>query len=129
MTDETPEQELELLSADDIFGMDDLEPITLAVPEWDRGDKKGAVRLRPLSAAEIMAYIEKNKKGSANGPVDILVMSAVDINGKPLFQNKREILDRVAKKSMKALTRIQAAAMKLNGLDQDEKDAIVVKNG
>lgn len=117
MNNDMPTSEERLLSAEDIFGADDLEPVTIYVPEW-----KGNVRIRPLSATETFEFVEASKKNTGSGAVVLLAMCAVDANGNQLFSaddlNQRK---RLGKKSLKAIMRLQKIAMDLNGLSDNSK--------
>jgi hypothetical protein len=108
-----------LLSAADILGAEDLVPVEVDVPEWG-----GTIRIRPLSAAEALTFIESLKKRQEEGAMRILIASAIDAAGKQLFTEAD--VHRLKAKSLRALMRVQNAAMQLNGLS--EAAAATAKN-
>lgn len=99
-----------------ILSASDVEYKEVNVPEWG-----GTVRLRSLSALESQTFAENFKKGDKDGQVRLIIMSAVDEHGDPLFTEAD--IAALQKKSMKVVLRLQNAAMELNGL-RDAKVAV-----
>ena len=107
------------LSAVEILSASDAVIVDVDVPEWGT-----VVSLRTLSAAEAMDFNDKIKKNDKEAPARLVILSAVDAEGQPLFSEKD--LGALQRKSLKAILRLQKEAMKLNGLSED---ADAVKNG
>ena len=108
----------ELLGADgveELLAADDRATIDVYVPEW-----KKTIRLRQMTAAELFVISEADKK---DGMFLAVSMCAVDANGNLLFKNP----DRLRGKSANAMSFLQDAVMKLNGLSVNA--AGLAKNG
>jgi hypothetical protein len=107
-----------LLTADEILQAEDIITMEVDVPEWG-----GSVKLRSLSGADAMRFIEAvgKKAGSA---VDIVALCAVDDAGNPLFTEEQ--WDKLKTKSLRAILRLQRAALEINGLT--EESAAQAKN-
>lgn len=118
MTDLNDKSE-NLLTAEDILGMVDEEFRVVEVPEW--GGRK--IRLRTLTAGESAEFTalaaDKTRQGEA--PVHLLMLSACDESGKRLF--KRNDMEVLKRRSLKAVMRLQDIAMDLNGLTEKAKEA------
>lgn len=114
------EQKIKLprLSAQAILDAADLEPVEVEVPEWG-----SIVVLRPLSAREAMQFAttEKGKPDDPESMARLLVMSAINEDGSPLFT--ADDVKAINKKSMRAMMRLQNAALELNGLKEEAKKA------
>ncbi len=111
-----------LLTADEILNAQDIDYVTVAVPEW-----KGSVRLRTLSAEEVAEYVEATTGPAKSNAMALMLMrSAVKEDGSQLFEDVSKI-DRVRKRSMRAFVRLQDACLELNGLT--EKAKALAKNG
>jgi hypothetical protein len=111
-----------LLSADDVdalFSGDDRTTVDLYIPEW-----KKTVRLRQLCAADLQA-IQDIPKGE--GMSLMVALSVVDASGNRLFKDH----SRLNARSVAVLSRIQDAALKLNGLTgaAAAAQAAAAKNG
>lgn len=102
------------LSAADILKANDLQIKEVEVPEWD-----GYVFIKPLSAAEALEFAEAAKEKKSNAAVRLVVISVVDDEGNPLFTDAD--IEQLKKKSMRAVMTIQKAALKLNGLSDDDE--------
>lgn len=100
-----------ILSAAEILAASDITPIEVEVPEWG-----GTVRLRPLSAAEALAFTNSMTK-TTNDSVRLLALSAVDEAGKTIFTDKD--IERLSQKALKPIMRLQDAALELNGLKKE----------
>jgi hypothetical protein len=105
-----------LLGRDEILAADDLQSVTIDVPEWG-----GRVRLRTITAAERDAWDEVDlKRRLAQEPVStpvrarLVALCAVDGNGQQLFSTKD--VEALAAKSAKAMDRVFGAASDLNFL-------------
>lgn len=102
-----------LLARNAILAVVDQQTEDVDVPEWD-----GVVRLRTLTAAEAIKFSEGVRKGEENAAIRILLLSAVNEDGTPLFLD--EDIPELKKKSMKVMLRLQRAALRLNGLSGGE---------
>lgn len=115
MSDEAIEFK-KILSAKEILLSEDIEIIDVYVPEW-----KGTVRLRAMTGEESIQYnqlVTNNTAAAKNGAAVMCAMCIVDEDGKQQFTADQATL--LAKKSLSALVRLQKAALKLNGLDEDK---------
>lgn len=117
----SPEIGLRSLSADDIFNVDDREPVPVYVEEW-----KGNVLLRPLTAAAALEFADYVKKDEKTAGIKLLIESAVDENGNPLFT--MEAIEKLKKKSLRPLTKLTEKALVMNGLKEAPKEAAAAKN-
>lgn len=119
MNDQTPKPAspdyLEAGDVDELLAQDDRRTIDVYVPEW-----KKTVRIRQLSAAESIIITELPKN---EGLTTIVSLSCVGANGGRLFKDS----DALKGKSAAALSRIQDAALKLNGFTTNAVAA--AKNG
>jgi hypothetical protein len=114
------------LTAEQILEMDDLNTMDVEVPEWPIDGEPGLVRLKTLSAREALTFqkqMQVNAKAREDAMVSIVVLSAVDENGERLFNQKQ--VELLRDKSVKVFTRLQTAAMELNGFSNPSKDADV----
>ena len=114
------------LTAEQILEMDDLNTMDVEVPEWPIDGEPGIVRLKTLSAREALTFqkqMQVNSKAREDAMVSIVVLSAVDENGERLFNQKQ--VELLRDKSVKVFTRLQTAAMELNGFSNPSKDADV----
>ena len=105
-----------ILTAEDILNTDDKEYVIVPVPQW-----KGSVRLKTLTAGEAMEFAKlanKKDKLSENLIVHLVSKSAVDEDGKLLFNKEQS--GKLIDKNFGAFKIIQEAALKLNGLDDDD---------
>lgn len=105
----------------EIMSADDLQPEDVHVPEWG-----GYVKLRPLTAAEALQFTDAAKKDKENSNLRILVMSAITPEGSPLFTLAD--VKQLQQKSLRAIMRIQRAALRLNGLKEEEVAKEEAKN-
>ena len=101
------------LTRDLILAATDRQPAPLDVPEWG-----GQVFLRPMSGAqrERLETIFRDKKESARATV--AAYSVCNEAGTPLFTDAD--IPALNDRSGRALDRIFAAALKLNGLGKDD---------
>lgn len=119
----------ELLSKDDIFGMDDIPVEEVVVPEW----KNRKVLVCGLTAAGKNAYQASlvEIKGSSrkvrmeNATAKLLVLTIVDRQRQRLFTETD--IERLGGKSAAALERLARVANRLSGMDEAE-NAELVKN-
>lgn len=107
-----------ILSAADIFAVEDREIIDIPVPEW-----KGTLRLQALTAAEAIEFtnMADNPATKQNAFVRIVALCAVDENRKRLFTDAD--MQKLRTKSAKIFMRLQEAALKLNGWDKASREA------
>lgn len=111
-----------LLSKESILRAEDLKVVDERVAEWpDTDGQPGVVRFRQMSADESMK-ITKLMVGEsgADGMFIILVASAIDEAGEPLFT--MEDIAALRGKSMKVLNRLQRVCLRLNSMIDSEVD-------
>lgn len=119
----------ELLSKDEIFGMDDIPMEEVVVPEW----KNRKVLVCGLTAAAKNAYqaslVEikgtSRKVRMENATAKLLVRTVVTRHRQPLFTESD--IERLGTKSAAALERLAKVANRLSGMDEAE-NAELVKN-
>lgn len=119
----------ELLSKDEIFGMDDIPVEEVIVPEW----KNRKVLVCGLTAAGKNAYQASllEIKGSSrrvrmeNALAKLLVRTIVNRQRQPIFTETD--IERLGGKSAAALERLATVANRLSGMDEQE-NAELVKN-
>ena len=107
----------EFLTAEEIFGFDDLAPITVAVPAW--GGKK--IRLRRLTAEESIEL--ETMLGTPEGKnfaLKIVMFTAIDGEGNRLFPDMA-MMQKLQKKSLEAIRLLQHAALDHNRLGDEAK--------
>jgi len=104
---------MKLLTADQIFGADDMRFEDVPTPEWGEGT---GIRVRRLSGPERRAYeLSTNPSDTEFDLRTALVAAcACDENFKPLFT--REQAKRLAEKSALPIVRAFAACDRINGL-------------
>jgi hypothetical protein len=119
----------ELLSKDEIFGMDDIPMEEVVVPEW----KNRKVIICGLTAAAKNAYqaslVEikgtSRKVRMENATAKLLVRTIVNRQRQPIFTETD--IERLGAKSAAALERLATVANRLSGMDEKE-NAELVKN-
>lgn len=119
----------ELLSKDEIFGMDDIPVEEVIVPEW----KNRKVLVCGLTAAGKNAYQASllEIKGSSrrvrmeNALAKLLVRTIVNRQRQPIFTETD--IERLGGKSAAALERLATVANRLSSMDEQE-NAELVKN-
>jgi hypothetical protein len=119
----------ELLSKDEIFGMDDIPMEEVVVPEW----KNRKVIICGLTAAGKNAYqaslVEikgtSRKVRMENATAKLLVRTIVNRQRQPIFTETD--IERLGAKSAAALERLATVANRLSGMDEKE-NAELVKN-
>jgi len=119
----------ELLSKDEIFGMDDIPVEEVIVPEW----KNRKVLVCGLTAAGKNAYQASllEIKGSSrrvrmeNALAKLLVRTIVNRQRQPIFTETD--IERLGGKSAAALERLATVANRLSGMHEQE-NAELVKN-
>lgn len=119
----------ELLSRDEIFGMDDIRVEEVVVPEW----KNRKVLVCGLTAAGKNAYqaslVEikgtSRKVRMENATAKLVVLTVVDRQRQPIF--KETDIERLGGKSAAALERLAKVANRLSGMDEQE-NAEILKN-
>lgn len=123
-----------VLSADQILDAEDISIEAVEVPEWG-----GTVYVRAMTAVQRERYLDSMRKvigeGAkatvqtvfAFGSAKLAVLTLCDQNGNLLFDRSPETVEKLGRKSAKAMERVVAASAKLNGLD-DEEDKAKEKN-
>ena len=117
----------ELLSKDEILGMDDIPTEEVVVPEW----KNRKVLVCGLTGAGKNAYeaslveIKGNsrKVRLENATAKLLVRTLVNRQRQPLFTETD--IERLGTKSAAALERISAVALRLSAMRQEDVEALV----
>lgn len=110
---------MKLLTRDDIFAASDLQHEDIPVPEWG-----GSIRLRQLDAEALMQMtadmlLPENKD---KGMFIILTRCAVDNEMHTIFTEAD--IERLRKKNMRVMDRLQRLAMLLNSMDPEAGVAI-----
>jgi hypothetical protein len=88
----------------------------VAIPEWG-----GTVRLQSLTGEQLMKFMEMKESSQTQATMRLLAMSIVDENGRQIFGEGEVALLRA--KSLKVIKRLQDAATRLNGLDDQGQAA------
>ncbi len=117
----------DLLSKDDILGMDDIPVEEVVVPEW----KNRRVLISGLTAAGKNAYQSSlvelqgktRKLKLEHSTAKLLVRCLVDAKRQPLF-TETDII-RLGTKSAAVLERLAKVASRLSGMDEQEQEALV----
>jgi len=134
--DEKPRAPVKVLSADDIFAVEDLNILPVEVPEWG-----GMVYVKAMSAIQREKYIESMRRTVSDGKVvstqmilrhgsaKLAALTICDAQGNLLFDRSPETIEKLGQKSAKAMERVIDASAKLNGLDDDKKDKKVKELG
>lgn len=123
---EAKKPELKLLSFDDVVAADDLEVITVDVPEWG-----GSVRLRALTGAERDAYesdvtqtrgrdVQVNFK---NLRAKLVARCLIDEEGNLPFNSKQGI-EALGKKNASVLVRLFDKCRKLSGMTEEDVEEL-----
>jgi len=113
----------QVLTATDILDKSDTEYDYVDIPEWG-----GRVKIRSLTADEVIKFTESMKgEAKKNAMVRICHLCTVNEDGSPMFEDGNMIA-KLQKKSVKAINRIQKAALKLNGMDDEAKAQENAKN-
>ena len=118
-----PVEEVNFLTAEDIFNAEDIDYVDVTVPEWKRNGKPGVIRLRAMSADEAIKFTEELRDNKASDSF-VRIVAATAINpetGDRLFKGDVAVHKLRAKKSG-IFIRLQKAAMKLNELGDDAKN-------
>jgi hypothetical protein len=106
-------KEQNLLTAEDVFGVADVEYREFTVPEW--GGK--SVRIRSLSGAEAVALADAGR-GKQDGAIRLTVISAVNAAGELVFSESD--IPRLLKKPMAGFMRVQREVFRFNGVQTEE---------
>ncbi len=107
---------MRLLTAREVLKANDLNTDDVHVPEW--GDD-ACVRVKTLTCAEHAVFAKRvvNEKDDATVLAYLVLASAIDVDGSPLFAATD--LEALLGKSSPAVKRIGKASMVLNGLNKD----------
>jgi len=113
-----------LIRAQEIREVNDVQYRLIPVPEW--GGEDAEIRIRSMSAGELVKFTNLKGENAKQGMVRALVMCAVDEDGERIFTT-----DDVAwlmDKNISVLHRIQDAILELNGMrkaaESDEDDDV-----
>lgn len=125
MSSVTEKKKAGLLTAAEIFEIDDLQVVEVEVPEWTPGWTRGGrvkprkVRLRQLSAKKALKFAElSGSKAGKDSIVRLMADSIVGEDNELLFEYKD--LEALRDKSFAVFQRIQNVAMELNGFTNPE---------
>lgn len=114
-------------TADDIFSCDDSSPLEVTVKEWRKNGKIAKFWLRQLPADEAILFENTVKDRGTDGMYLILIACAVDApeHGKQIFTP--EAIERLKKRNIRVLDRLQRLALHHIGMGPDPDAAR--KNG
>lgn len=115
-----------LISKSQILGASDITTETVAVPEWG-----GDVLVRGLSARQRGAWQQSMRVTRAGKPdmdvtfmnVSLCMLCIVDEDGKRMFEES-ELLA-LADKSASAIEAVARVALRLSGLDEEDRQALL----
>lgn len=108
-----------MLSKTAIFGAPDLKTEDATVPEWpDESGSPGIVRFKQMTAEQQSALNKKIENNPDDGMYLMIIASAIDADGKPLFTE--EDIPALKQKSMRVLNRLQNICLRLNSLRDTE---------
>lgn len=108
-----------MLTKAQILGAIDLPSETVNVPEWG-----GAIVVRTMTGTERDTF-EQDLADDKDNPIfraRMLVRCLTDENGAPLFTD--DDVDALSAKSCKALERVYNVARRLNGIGNDQAEAL-----
>jgi len=111
------------LTVEQILDMDDLNTVEVEIPEWPVNGEPGIVILKALTAREALTFqrsMQSNVKAREDAMISIVVLSAVDPEGNRIFNQKQ--IEQLRDKNVKVFTRLQKAAMDLNGFGQNSQE-------
>jgi len=117
-------EEIKILSKDEILAVDDLKQEVVDVPEWG-----GAVIVRTMSGIErdefeaSMINAETRERSLENFRARLCAMTMVNRNGKRLFPNPEDV-KKLGRKSSRALDRIMKVAQRLNGIGPEDVEEL-----
>lgn len=106
---------------DAILGADDCKAVPVEVPEWGR-----TLYVRPLTALELLAFeewVSASKPTNAHILARLVVLTVHDDAGAAIFRPGDE--DPLMQKAGLPLTRLGREAVRLNGLTQQQQDALL----
>lgn len=109
-----------LTSANAILQSDDFRYEEIEVPEWG-----GSLRLKSLSGTERTAVIRmlNQKKDTVDGVYEkVIIFSAVDADGRKIFEDNQSTLSILQGKDAGVTQRIAMKALELSGLGPNSKD-------
>ena len=107
------------LSAAEILASQDLETVDVEVPEWG-----GTVRLRAMSGEEATKFVDSLGGKTSTSAVKVVMLCAIDEEGNPLVSGEQ--LELLAKKSLRAILRLQKEVLRINGMTDEA--AVATKN-
>lgn len=108
--------DVEELSAEDIFGVEDLTVVPFTVPEWPKAGKPGLIYFRVMSAEAVIKFQDllKSEEQKKKSWVRMFAECACDRNGNLLFT--KDQMDRLLTKSSAVYLRMQKFLLQLNGM-------------
>jgi hypothetical protein len=110
-----PEEEVPLLTPEDIFGADDRRFLEIPIPEW-----RGKLRFGALSAGEMMDFTDSNQGAAKKtSGLRLIIISMVDAAGNRI--GKLNTLDQWKKKDTKVVNGIIDKLMSFNDMNIDPK--------
>ncbi len=122
------------ISAQQVREVNDVKYRETSVPEW--GDAESVLRLRSMTAQEMVKFTNLKGENQKQGIVRGLIMCAVDDVGENIFSN--DDISWLMEKNIAVLRRVQDDILILNGLkddpnthedDQNEDESPIVKMG
>lgn len=118
------------LSKDDILKVEDMKRELVSVPEWG-----GDVLVRTMTGCERDQFERELFPDGVNAPQDLSNFRArlasyclCDEDGQRLFTNTKDVAA-LSKKGYAALDRILVAAKRLNGIGEEEVEALAGNSG
>lgn len=114
------------LTVADIIGADDLNILTVKVPEWKKDGEPGTVYLRLMTVGERDAYecewLANKEKGVANFRSKFLARCLCDKDGSRLFTDAD--VEKLAAKSVAVVDRLFKRAMKHNAMSMADVEEL-----
>ncbi len=106
-----------ITSANSILGKDDFHYEEIEVPEWG-----GSLRLKSLSGSERSAIIKavQKQKDTADGVFELcIIYSAVDADGRRIFENNEATVKVLQSKDAGVTQRIGRKVLEISGLSRE----------
>lgn len=117
------------LTADDIYGAEDIKPIPRKVSHWTKNNAPGVIYFKPLSADRVITFRKRmnaSEDAKVSAFVDMFAECACDSKGNLLFGTPASV-EKLKQKSGTVFLQHQDFLMKLNGMVPPTKtlDAVV----
>ncbi len=110
------------LTADEVFGANDLPRKWVSIPEWADGDDSAGLYVRGMTVGEhgvLADIVQKGGGRSARGTQEYIAATCcVDEQGNPVFA--AEHAARLAGKASVVLERIAATALSMSGVSMQD---------